>query len=368
MRVFSKAIDSMTNFYGWLLGLENVTAIDDLDPGLAAPWAQEGPFWVFLGAVAFVALAIFFYLRFQPRGSLGARIGLAGTRGLLLGLLFLTLADPVLRITVTNKQYPYLYVVFDGTDSMAIEDEWTDAERAKLIQSVDFKEGQPATSGSEQDGAATTSSGGGLSRMALVQSLLRKDQDNLINRLQDEREVQIEAFIFDGNTTSQLRKLDLSDSRGKQIDPNKLAEQLTTKGQVTALGSVVSEVGQQFGSGRLAGVVMFSDFAHNSGVAPVGTGDQSPLTRLGAPIYTVGVGVTEAVDLAVDVQTDPKMKKAERSSVLVKLRQSGLAGRQVNVRVTGRKLSSETDEGSSEVKVGERTVTLESGVESVESI
>ena len=29
----------------------------------------------------------------------------------------------MLRITVTNKQYPYLYVVFDGTDSMAIADE-----------------------------------------------------------------------------------------------------------------------------------------------------------------------------------------------------------------------------------------------------
>ena len=48
----------MTNFYGWLLGLENVTAIDELDPSLAAPWAQEGPFWVFLGAVGLIALAV----------------------------------------------------------------------------------------------------------------------------------------------------------------------------------------------------------------------------------------------------------------------------------------------------------------------
>jgi len=356
----------MTNFYGWLLGLENVTAIDDLDPGLAAPWAQEGPFWVFLGTIAFIALAILFYLRFQPRGSLGARIGLATSRGLLLGLLFLTLADPVLRITVTNKQYPYLYVVFDGTDSMAIEDEWTEADRAKLTQAVDWKPGQTNGDAGKGSEPSADSSGTGLSRMALVQSLLRKENENLLTRLQDERQVQLEAFIFDGNTTSQLRKLDLTDSPAKKIDPRALADQLTTKGQVTALGSVVSEVGQQFGSGRLAGVVMFSDFAHNSGVAPVGSGEQSPLARLGAPIYTVGVGVTEAIDLAVDVQTDPKMKKAERSSVLVKLRQSGLAGRQVNVRVLGRKLSSEEDEGSVEIKVGERTVTLESGVESVE--
>lgn len=356
----------MTNFYGWLLGLENVTAIDDLDPGLAAPWAQEGPFWVFLGAIALVALAVLFYLRFQPRGSLAARVALATSRGLLLGLLFLTLADPVLRVTVTNKQYPYLYVIFDGTDSMAIEDEWTDAERARLTQAVGWSASQARPDAATNEPSTVRSSDSGISRMALVQSLLRKENDNLLTRLQEERQVQLEAFLFDGNTTSQLRKLDLSNSPGKKLDPRVLADQLTTKGQVTALGSVVSEIGQQFGSGRLAGVVMFSDFAHNSGVAPVGSGEQSPLARLGVPIYTVGVGITEAVDLAVDVQTDPKMKKAERSSVLVKLRQSGLTGRQVNVRVIGRKLSSEDDAGSAEIKVGERSVALESGVESVE--
>ena len=77
--------------------------------------------------------------------------------------------------------------------------------------------------------------------------------------------------------------------------------------------------------------MLFSDFAHNSGIAPLGAGAQSPAARLGVPIYAVGVGATEAVDLAVDLQTDPKMKKAERSSVLVKLRQSGLAGQSVTV-------------------------------------
>ena len=357
----------MTNFYGWLLGLENVTAIDELDPSLAAPWAQEGPFWVFLGVIALIALAGLFYFRLQPKGSVGPRIGLATCRGLLLGLLFLTLADPVLRITMTNKQYPYLYVVFDGTDSMAIEDEWTDSDRSKLVQAVGLSDDGNKDGAPSSDAARDTPNGGaGISRMALLQSLLRKTDDKLLTRLQDEKQVQLEAFIFDGNTTSQLRKLNLSASHDQKIEPSAVAEQLTTKGQVTALGSVVSEVGQQFGSGRLAGVVMFSDFAHNSGVTPVGSQEQSPLTRLGVPVYTVGIGITEAVDLAVDVQTDPKMKKAERSSVLVKLRQSGLTGQRVSVRVSGRRLSSDTDEGTSKVNVGERTVTLESGVETVE--
>ena len=79
---------------------------------------------------------------------------------------------------------------------------------------------------------------------------------------------------------------------------------------------MVCEVGQQFGSGRLAGVVMFSDFAHNSRLVPARESARNrPPRASGVPIYTVGVGATEAVDLAVDLQTDPKMKKAERSSV-----------------------------------------------------
>src|SRR5205823_14076323 len=150
-------------------------------------------------------------------------------------------------------------------------------------------------------------------------------------------------------------------------DPSFLAEQLTTKGQVTALGSVMQEVGQQLGSSRLTGVIIFSDFANNSGVPPAGSGPQSPTARLGIPIYTVGVGATEAIDLPVDLQTDPKMKKAERSFLVVKLRQSGLEGQAVTVRVNGRKLSGELPAATgAEFNVGQRTVMLKNPVATIE--
>ena len=360
----------MVRWIGWLLGLENVTAIDEIDASLAAPWAQDGPFWVFLGAAALVALSIFFYLRYQAKGPVGPRFSLGVCRGLLLALLFITLADPVLRLTVTNQQLPYLYIVFDGTDSMAIEDELPEAQRNALNAAVDFQKSAvpPKTTNISTAAAPTEAeSDNGVSRMDYVQAFLRKDQNNLLAKLQQDKQVQIEAFVFDGNTTSQLRKLNLSRLGLGKVDPDYLAEQLSTRGQVTALGSVVHEVGQQFGSGRLAGVVVFSDFAHNSGIPPLGASDQSPAARLGAPIYAVGIGATEAVDLAVDLQTDPKMKKAERSSVLVKLRQSGLVGRSVTVTVTARRLSGEGPaESTPEVSVGQRTLTLESPVETVE--
>ncbi|MDX1946364.1 MAG: hypothetical protein SFU86_13265 [Pirellulaceae bacterium] len=363
----------MTHWIGWLLGIDNVTSIDEIGLSLAAPWA-ESPFWVFLGAVALVALALVFYLRYQAKGPVGPRVSLGICRGLLLALLLFTLADPVLQLTVTNKQLPFLYLVFDGTDSMAIEDQLPEAQRAAIESAVGWKQQIPpamtptSLSGGKGDGNdggdATTEPAGpprvGPSRMDYLQALLRKPNDNPLVRLLRERDVQIEAFVFDGNTTSQIRKLAGNPAGSGPLDPAHLADQLSTKGQVTALGSVVHEVGQQFGQGRLAGVVMFSDFAHNSGVPPLGKGEQSPVNQLGVPIYSVGVGATEAVDLAVDLQTDPKMKKAERSSVVVKLRQSGLAGESVTVNVVGRRLSGESPgEGPALINIGQKTVTLD---------
>lgn len=362
----------MTRFFGWLLGIDNVTSIDEIDASLAAPWAAEGAFWVFLAAAALVALSLVFYLRFQVKGPVGPRLSLAICRGLLLALLLVTLADPVLRLTVVNKQKPFLYLVFDGTDSMAIEDELSDSERKAIESAVDYKlkpRSAPTTREVSTNNPLPASAAP--SRMDYVAALLHKQSDNLITRLTNDKEVQIEAYIFDGDSTSRLRKLELnrlvSLVGGSGVDPTHLADQLSTKGQVTALGSVVHEVGEQFGSGRLAGVVMFSDFAHNSGIAPLSAGEQSPAARLGVPIYAVGVGATEAVDLAIDVQTDPKMKKAERSSVLVKLRQSGLAGQSATVTVTARRLSGESATAAApEIVVGQKTVTLENPVETID--
>jgi hypothetical protein len=355
----------MTRFVGWLLGLNNVTAIDEMEADLAAPWAQEGAFWVFAAAVLAGVAGFVFYLRWQPKGSLAARLVLASMRGLLLALLVLTLADPVLRLTVVHEQRPLLYLIVDGTDSMAIADELPPAERERLATAVGEQVGrasQPVDQRSEVGGPKSAEL---RSRMEYVQSLLKKKDNNLLARLQDEKRVQIEPFVFDGNSTSQLRKL--AAGADGRVDSAQLADQLTTTGQVTALGSVLSAVGQQFGSGRLAGVVLVSDFAHNSGVAPLGSSENSPVAKLGVPIYAVGVGMTEAVDLAVDLQTDPKMKKAERSSILVKLRQSGLQGQSVRVTLVARPLAADSmGAPQAETKVGEKSVTLQSAVETID--
>ncbi len=343
----------MTEALGWLLGLRNVTSIDQIAPSLSAPWAVGGSFWVFFGVVCLFIVSVLFYIRCQHRGSLTARAALGGSRGLLLALLFITLANPVLKVSLTNSQRPLLYMVFDGTDSMAIEDDLSERQRDALAQAVGLM---------TTDGEANN-----ISRIAYAQALLRKQERNLLTRMREEKNYRVEAFLFDGNTTSQLRKLDLNNSGKGDLDPRHIASRLTTKGQVTALGTVLNDVGQQFGAGNLAGVVMFSDFAHNSGIAPLGNQSgrgRSPAGNLGVPIYTVGIGATETIDLAVDLQTDPKMKRAERTNITAKLRQSGLQDQVVTVEVTAR---GESDVGGAvEIPVGQKTLSLASPIETVD--
>lgn len=347
----------MTRWWGWLIGLEDVTSFGEIEPELAAPWAQEGPFWVFLAAVGLFVLAIGFYLRFQPGPKVPARWGLAICRGLLLALLLITLADPVLRAHVTRLHKPQLYVVIDGTDSMAIADQLPEAQRAALVSATGLKTDNKPKPG-ETDATLQPT------RLDYVQAWLKKADDNTLAKLQA-KDIEIEAFLFDGSTTSQLRKLSGSGHADQKLSSAQIADQLTHTGQVTALGAVLQETSQQFGSGRLAGVVFVSDFAHNSGASPIGLGENSPLNRLGAPVFAVGVGSTEAIDLSVDLQTDPKMKKAERSKVIAKLRQSGLKGQSVTVRVTGRKIGGDTVTNP-EFQIGQRTVTLDESVTTAE--
>lgn len=318
----------MMRTLGWLLGIGDLESIDSLGVALAAPWAQDVSFWLFAAILALIGGSLLFYLRRQQQGPRWLRFVLGGVRGLLLAMLVVTLADPVLRLEIVNRLRPLIYVVVDSTESMAIDD-GTD----------------------------------GQTRIAEVQSLLTKSSDSLLERLTNEDQSDVEVFVFDGNTTSQIRRPRGGD--GARLGTSRLTEQLHATGQVTALGSVLMEMEQQYRSRRLAGVILVSDFAQNSGPAPL-AGSHSPAARLGVPIYTIGIGATEAIDLAVELEIEPKMKKGERSTVLVRVRQNGLDGQSAAIRVVAKELGGLLDGTQPEIVIGEQTVKMNAGVQAVE--
>lgn len=362
----------------WLGGLEPSARIEQWGVELAARWAAGNAFWLLVGLVGLAAGSLLYYGRYQDGGTPGRRLALGIARGAVLGWLLVALAEPRLHLEVVQPQPPLVYVVVDGTASMEIADDLPSEELAELERRLGLSTRSPPASdraearragrggAAESRGAVVLASPRGQrpTRMDWVRALLDRSGGDLLRRLQAAQGAELELFLFEGQTTSHLRRL-TSDRRSSPLDPEALVAQLTTRGQVTDLGNVLAELARQAATRRLTGVVLISDFAHNTGAAPLAGGAEAPALRLGVPIHTIGVGAVEAVDLAVDLQADPKWKKGEKTPLTVVLRQSGLEGRTAEVLVSARPLG-HAPEASAPLQIARREVPLAGPVHTVE--
>jgi hypothetical protein len=325
---------------GKLLGRDDVDAIDGVRLSFGADWAHSGPAWLLFGCLALGFLGAIFYLKFQPRASRRLRMTLGFVRGTLLCLLLLILADPILEVAFSSHPRPVLWVLLDGTESMTIEDRLTADEQQKLREQF----GEPD--------AANNGSGDGVSRSSLVQQWLKSSGAALSNELAEK--FQIDFFQFrDADEVSELADAENADA-GSRFDGEQLAEQYQPDGSVTSISSALDDLRRRHISTNLAGVVLVSDFGHNSGAAPL-----EAARRVGVPIHTVGVGAKQAVDLGVDLQTPLTMKKAETSTVIASVRQQELTGTSATVSVFAKPVEVGTDRISERsIPIGERTVAL----------
>ena len=316
-------MSAFIRFLGAILGLDNVESIQQIRPSFTESWASSAPFWVFCAAGVLAGVGVVTYYRFEPAARGRSRLALAILRGVTLALLVIILAGPALTIVFTNEPKPLMYLLFDGSDSMAIRDNLGDEQQQKLMEAVELKP------------AADKASAAPPRRVDYVQALLKKQNQNLVKRLGEK--YRLRAFLFDRRDG--VRGLSLSKAAtDTQLDPALLADDLTTSGEVTALGSALEDLALRHKKSQLAGVVAFGDFAWNSGPSPIGAvsiGDaQSPVARLGVPVYTVGVGPEAALDLRVELAAETTTKKGERISIGVKLSQSQLDGQTARVRLT----------------------------------
>lgn len=343
-----------------LLGLEQTQTIDKVEPALAARWAASSPAWLLFACLAAVAVAVVFYTRYQHHRRPRPRLVLALFRAAILCLLLVILAEPVLTVHITSRLRPSLWLLFDGTDSMAIADDLPESERARLSGALGLQgnpnSAKPAPSspapanGQDSANAPVTN----LSRIDYVKALLRKTDGNLLDRLK--KKFRLRAFLFD--RPDGVRALDLSTGPDAENEKERLAGQLTTEGQMTALGAALTDLSRQHVAGNVAGLVVVSDFNQNSGPPAL-----EAANRLGLPTYTVGVGPVGSVDLAVDLQAPPMLKKDERSTLVATLRQEGLTGQTANVKFSSRKLSGET---ATAVAIGQKSVKLTDAAQTVE--
>jgi hypothetical protein len=333
---------SLLRMIASLLGLDETLSVERVRFTLGAPWAHESPAWIVFGCVALVVLGFVFYFRYQPDRSRWIRAGLAGARAVVLGLLLVALAEPALTLLVTTRPRPSLWVLFDGTDSMGIADELSETEGQRLAAAV---------------GLTARSAGGPPARIDYVRAMVGREERNLFARL--EEKYRLRPFLFD--RAAGVRLLEPSRQGQPKLDAKYLASQITARGQVTALGAAINELGRQYASSSLAGLVVVSDFNQNSGPPALEAARQ-----LGVKVYTIGVGPQAAADVSVNLQAPLVTKKDERATLIVTLHQQGLAGTVVPLKVTARPIAAGGQDRGAPVVVGEKTIRLGDAVQTID--
>ncbi|MCE5328378.1 MAG: hypothetical protein LLG01_18410 [Planctomycetaceae bacterium] len=324
----------MGEFWQFLFGLKDaksITAAPELT--FAEHWAAGAPAWVFFGCVGLAVLGIVSYLKFEPRIRDRRRFWGAALRALVLAALFFVAADPILKISYRQTPKPLVYLLFDGSESMAIRDRFEAAEQRSLCEAAGIK----LPPGSQPP-----------SRMEYIQGVL-STSDFIADM---NKKAHVRAFAIDRQGVHTIKSSTASDgaAEGKTI-----AAALTATAPLTPLGKAIEDIALEYKRDDLGAVVMFSDFNKNSGPDPDG-----PAGRLARPIYTVGLGPVATRDLSVKMTISPVLKKAERDVVSVSLQQSQLDGQTVTVRVMAEPLTAEgaVDKSRQGRLVGERQVTL----------
>ena len=349
MTTFDQILAWLVRQVGGWLGYENVTEIESVEVDFAASWAQgNGSYWLMLGCIALCIFSWLFYMGYQDRGRRRVRALLATGRAAILCLLFLILADPILEIKLTSHPRPLFWILFDGSDSMAIRDKLSSADRERLAQAVDLDETKIAPSDGDEEKTPT--------RADYVRALVSKDEDNLLTKLTEK--FRLQAYVFD-DASGTARPLKLSKDDGEELDPEHVAEQLTTTGEISAIGGAFEDLALRHSTRNLAGMLVVSDFQENGPVAP-----DAAVKKLGAKtkVFTLGVGPRTAKDLEVKLEAPLRMKKNEESTLTVRLDQTDLDDEQVNVRVIAKRIDDVSRADAEEILVGEKQVALDARI------
>ncbi|MEC7923508.1 MAG: hypothetical protein VX496_08945, partial [Planctomycetota bacterium] len=269
----------MNKFLGKILGYGESSEVESPEIDLTAPWTESsGGAWVFFGCLALVLISLLFYFRWQSGKKPAVRIALAVTRASLLCLLLLILAEPVLKFKKTEEVKPALWLVFDCSDSMGIRDRLSPTVRASYVKAI----GGKAIAEGDQ------------SRVEWLSALLSKPDDNLLQVLSEKYELSVFKFSRDDGVDQIYESTEGEDQK---VDFGKVAANLDHSGRVTAIGAALDALVGQSGKSTLQGIVLFSDFGQNSG-----TPAEEAASRIGVPIYTVGVGPDDVKDLGLSLQ------------------------------------------------------------------
>ena len=306
--------------------------------------------WLIVAGVLLGALTFWSYWRDAREQVQGRRQKfLIALRLTLLAVLLLVVLRPVLAVNVESSVRGKVVVLVDTSASMNIKDPRTTADdvmRGAIGRgTLDPRRGleQSAPGGPED---ATNQP----SRLELAKSVLKNPSMALLARLRRDLDVEVHEF---GDRLGDA----LSSSGEGAADPTKVTAddwigKLTATTRNTAIGDTLRELLARKRGQSLAGVVMITDGASNSG-SPALEGAKHA-ARDGVPLYLYGVGVTSPRDVIVSsLLTQEVAFVGEGLPVTVRVRSQGSKDHQAALALSLRPVA-----GGAEEPVANQTIEL----------
>lgn len=283
----------------WLF---SIFAGSDLTTEGSRNWAlgSEGlpPGWAFFLFLLLAALSALAYWKCAAEVPRMRRWTMAGLRLATIVLFLVLLAKPVLNLTVLQPVRQSLLVLIDGSTSMLLEDQrmrGEDLARAgiaagRVSPDYEISEGAPGNAEDLKN----------ISRWTLLQQLSANSQLNLWDDLLEKADLLVYQFGRDA-----LKVAELAEDEAAAERMAALFENATPEDNATALGDSLRQVLEMNRGLPVAGVLVITDGASNSGLPPAEAGRIAQLRNI--PLFVYGMGVTTPTDLRVRAIEAPQL-------------------------------------------------------------
>src|SRR4051812_48396402 len=315
----------MTELLLKLLGANVENGVDIAKASLALRGGFSIGAYIFL-VLAFGAIVYWMYRKSPAHLTPVRKYTLAALRTLFLGLLLMLLLRPVLAFTVEGSVRRLLVVLMDSSSSMQIQDprrDPGDQKRAAIAKGLlDPEKGM--TQGLDSNRQKEVEQ---ISRLEVVQAVLKNDKLNLLPYL--DREFELEAFAF----AQGLAPLGVAKEQGTNgpakkdkrvtVDQFTWVDRLSASNPATAIGDAIREIMNRKRGQPLAGVLLVTDGANNSGSQPREVAGF--MRQEGLPLYVYGVGITRPRDIIMGNVFAPEVSFVkDEVTVTVRVRSQGL--------------------------------------------
>jgi hypothetical protein len=348
----------MTRLFLKLVGARVDDAVDIASASVALRGGIGAGWLVFL--LLLLGGALYWMYRQTPVPmSPRRKYTLAALRIGFVALILALLLRPVLALTVEGSIRRLLVVLVDTSASMQISDPRVDAteqKRAAIARgTLDPRKGlgQQLDPGLRREVEQVP-------RMEIAKGALKNNRLNLLPRL--DRDFDLAAFTFGQNLLEisarreQLKTNSANEPKNPGAESFTWVNQLEPQSPLTALGDALREVVNRKRGQPLAGVLLVSDGANNSGTQPLESA--AVLRQEGVPIYVYGVGITSPRDIIVANLFAPDVTFVkDEVAVTVRVRSQGLRNETADVVL---KLGPDT--------VAKKTISLSADGEQVVSL